>query len=57
MSQRPHRGQIHAAGGFELNRGGHLVAAAHGLGHDVRAKVIDEDDVGTFDERAVELFE
>ena len=57
LSQRPHGGQIHAAGGFELNRGRHGVAAAHGLGHELRPEVVDQDDVGSAAERTVELLE
>ena len=40
-----------------LTAGRQVVAAAHGLGHELRPEVVDQDDVGTAGERAVELFE
>ena len=53
LRQGPNRGQIHAARGFELNRGCHAIAAAHGLGDELRPEVIDQDDVRATNERAM----
>ena len=46
LGQGPNRGQIHAAGGFELDVGRPVVTAAHGLGDELRTEVVDQDDVG-----------
>ncbi len=55
LSQGPNCGQIHSAGGFELDLGCQGVAAAHGLGDEFRPEVVDQDDVGPAGESALEL--